>query len=73
MATILRDETNGYTASYGTSPVSAIANQVKDVPDAYINEAGNGVTEACIRYLRPLIMGEVSPEYKDGLPVHCIL
>ena len=38
-----------------------------------VTVSGNGVTEACISYLRPLIMGEVSPEYKDGLPVHCIL
>ena len=73
MATILREEGDGYAVTYGTSPVSAIANQVKDVPDAYINEAGNGVTEACINYLRPLIVGEATPAYKDGLPVHCIL
>ena len=72
MATILRGE-GDYHTTYGTSPVCEIANQVKHVPDAYINEAGNGVTDACMEYLRPLIAGEVSPEYKDGLPVHCIL
>ncbi len=72
MATILRGK-GDYNTTYGTSPVSEIANRVKGVPADYINEEGNGVTDACIAYLRPLIMGEVTPEYRDGLPVHCIL
>ncbi len=73
MATILRKEGESYAATYGSSPVSQIANAVKHVPDEFINEAGNGVTEACVQYLRPLIVGEVAPAYENGLPVHCIL
>jgi 6-phosphofructokinase 1 len=73
MATILRAEGDTYAATYGSSPVAQVANAVKHVPDAYINEAGNGVTPACIAYLRPLIVGEVAPAYENGLPVHCIL
>ncbi len=73
MATILREEGESYAATYGSSPVSQIANAVKHVPDEFINEAGNGVTEACVQYLRPLIVGEVAPAYENGLPVHCIL
>lgn len=73
MATILRKAGDPYAATYGSSPVSQIANAVKHVPDEFINEAGNGVTEACVQYLRPLIVGEVAPAYENGLPVHCIL
>ncbi len=73
MATILRKEGENYAATYGSSPVSQIANAVKHVPDEFINEAGNGVTEACVQYLRPLVVGEVAPAYENGLPVHCIL
>lgn len=73
MATILRGEGEAYTVTYGSSPVSQVANAVKNVPDAYINEAGNGITKACVDYLRPLIEGEVAPAYENGLPVHCIL
>ena len=72
MVTMIRSDAP-YNITYGISPVSAIANQVKHVPDAYINERANGVTDACIAYLRPLICGEATPLYKDGLPVHCIL
>lgn len=73
MVTMTRANEPAYRIVYGTSPVCAIANQVKHVPDEYINAEANGVTDACIAYLRPLICGEVAPLYKDGLPVHCIL
>lgn len=73
MATILREAGGVYTVTYGMAPVSQIANAVKHVPDDYINEAGNGITDACISYLRPLILGEVVPACENGLPVHCIL
>ncbi len=73
MVTITRGAGEGYSVSFGTAPVSAIANQVRAVPDAYIQASGNGITEAGIAYLRPLIIGEAQPEYQGGLPVHCIL
>ena len=73
MATILRCDKGGYSAEYGTFDIRAIANEIKTVPDEYINAQGNYVTDACIEYLRPLIMGEVSPEYEDGLPKHVII
>jgi len=50
--------------------VAKIANQVRKVPSEYINEESNGVTEACARYLLPLLAGETSPEYRNGLPVY---
>lgn len=73
MATILRNDTVPYTVSYGAVPVVEVANAVKHVPQEYINEAGNGITDACVAYLRPLIAGEVSPLYENGLPAHCVL
>jgi 6-phosphofructokinase 1 len=73
MATILRVSDAPYRAEYGTTPVSAVANQVKTVPAAYINEAGNGITEEGLAYLLPLIQGELTPVFRDGLPVHIIL
>jgi len=50
--------------------VAGIANAVRFLPDEYINERGNGITEACARYMLPLIEGETYPEYKCGLPVY---
>ena len=62
-----------YTIEISSSPVSAIANMVKTVPDAYINESGNGITEAGIAYLKPLILGERTPVYENGMPKHFVI
>ncbi len=68
MMLILRDEGEEYGFSISHSDVSVIANKIKRVDDRFINERGNDVTEECARYLLPLIRGEASPEYKDGIP-----
>ncbi len=73
MITIDRVSDNPYRTEMGHSDVSKIANQIKHVNDEYINERANNVTDAGINYLLPLIVGETSPEWKDGIPVHCIL
>ena len=38
------------------------------VPQEWINEEGNDVTEDMVRYMRPLIQGESIPKYHGGLP-----
>ena len=43
------------------------------MPRHYITADGFGITEACKRYLRPLIRGEDYPKYKDGVPVYATL
>lgn len=62
-----------YSVTISSSPVSAIANMVKTVPDAYINAEGNGITEAGIKYLAPLILGERTPTYECGMPKHFVI
>ncbi len=69
MMTIERLSTDPYVSRPGCEDIDRIANMVKHVPDEFINEAGNGVTDACVRYLLPLITGESCPAYRDGLPV----
>ncbi len=73
MVVLRRLSTESYEYEIGHEDIFKIANQTKTVPDAFINEAGNGVTEACLAYLRPLIEGEMWPEYRNGVPVHWIL
>ena len=73
MMTIDRAEGDEYSVTYGSADISGIANGVKRVPEEYINATGNGITEAGIKYLAPLIMGEVTPEYENGLPKHIII
>lgn len=49
-------------------PVCDVANQAKAVPLDFINKDGNDVTQEMIEYLRPLVQGEVSIHYDNGLP-----
>ncbi len=70
MATILRAEGDTYGAEYGYADIALIANEVKTVPDAYINAEGNGITDEGINYILPLICGELSVPYENGMPKH---
>ncbi len=72
MMVAVREE-GAYAIRISSSPVSEIANKVKVVPDEYINAAGNGITEAGIRYLAPLIIGERAISFENGMPKHFII
>ncbi|HAB01211.1 MAG TPA: 6-phosphofructokinase, partial [Ruminococcaceae bacterium] len=50
-----------------------VANVERKFPTEWMNDAHNGVTEQAIRYLRPLIQGEVSVPKQNGLPAHMVL
>ena len=73
MMTIDRAPGSEYSVSFGSADISGIANGVKGVPDEYINAESNGITEAGISYLRPLILGELSIVYDEGMPKHIVL
>ncbi len=73
MMTISRSGGRRYNVSYEAKDVCEIANRVKCVPRDYINDRGNNVTRACLDYMKPLIVGETTPEYEGGLPVHIII
>jgi len=57
MVTILRQPGEEYSIEYGLAPLALVANKEHIVPASYINAQGNGVTDAFIRYARPLIGG----------------
>lgn len=68
MPIIRREEDLPYRWSLDHIPLSQVANQERVVPSHYIAEDGMGITDACRRYLAPLIQGEAYPPYRDGLP-----
>jgi ATP-dependent phosphofructokinase / diphosphate-dependent phosphofructokinase len=55
------------------APLVEVANREKLLPADFITPDGFGVTEAARRYLAPLILGEVYPPTKDGLPDYVTL
>ena len=46
---------------------------MRSVPREMINERGNNVTDECLKYILPMIRGEVYGEYENGIPVHFVL
>ncbi len=70
MPTIVRKSSRPYKWTLGHVPLGEVANQEKMLPPEYITPDGYGITEACRRYLQPLVAGEDYPPYKDGLPAY---
>jgi len=57
-----------------SAPLSSIANHEKKMPPEFITADGYGITEACRRYLEPLIHGEAPPPYlANGLPDYLVV
>jgi ATP-dependent phosphofructokinase / diphosphate-dependent phosphofructokinase len=73
MPTIDRVSDTPYQYKIGMAPLSKVANVEKFMPRDFITEDGFGITDACKRYLMPLIQGEDYPQFKDGLPVYVTL
>ena len=73
MPTIVRKSDDPYEWEVGSAELGEVANVEKKLPDEYIADDGFGVTDACLRYLRPLIKGEAYPPYKNGLPDYVTL
>jgi len=73
MPIIVRTSDDPYQWEVGAAKLEDVANVEKKMPREYISDDGFGITEACRRYLLPLIQGEDYPPYKNGLPDYVTL
>jgi len=73
MPIIVRISDDPYTWEVGSANLEDVANVEKKMPPEYISDDGFGITQACRRYLQPLIQGEDYPPYKNGLPDYVTL
>jgi 6-phosphofructokinase 1 len=73
MPAIVRTSSRPYRWKIEMAPLADVANREKMMPREFISEDGFGITDACRRYLTPLINGEAYPPYKDGLPDYALL
>lgn len=70
MVAIERQSDEPYTWTVGEAPLDQVANVEKKMPAEFISEDGFHITDACRRYLAPLIAGEDYPPYRNGLPAY---
>ena len=68
MVCLKRLSNSPYTVSYEHAQIQGIANQAKSIPTEWIHEDGNDITPALYEYLYPLIQGEYSLTYENGIP-----
>ena len=52
---IQRKPTKKYAVEFVVVPLRSVAKETRHMPDAFINKAGNNVTQAFIDYARPLV------------------
>jgi 6-phosphofructokinase 1 len=73
MPTIVRKSEEPYVWEIGKAKLEDVANVEKMMPKEFITEDGFGITDACRRYLNPLIEGEDYPPYEKGMPKYVTL
>ncbi|HSV71051.1 MAG TPA: 6-phosphofructokinase [Methylibium sp.] len=74
MVTVERTSDSPYRYRLGSVGLADVANVERPMPRDFVRADGYGITEACRRYLRPLLRGEDYPPYgRDGLPRYATL
>jgi 6-phosphofructokinase 1 len=72
MIILKRDGDDPYECGTSEYDIHAIANVERKVPDEWITADGTGLTDEYEKYARPLIMGELTPVFVNGLPHHLV-
>ena len=73
MPVIKRLSDKPYKWKIESASLSKVANVEKTLPKGYISKDGFRITDKGLNYLRPLIQGESSISYKDGIPIVAVL
>ncbi len=69
MVAIKRDNSSNYSSSTFLADTNKVANHVKYVPDEWINEKGNHLTDKAYDYIRPLISKSPELILEENLPL----
>ena len=67
MITLVRKDVDGYACEISSADLAEVANHVKPFPAHWITEDGN-IHHQFLKYVLPLIQGEVDLPFEQGLP-----
>lgn len=73
LAYIRSSDANEYKITYESVDIAKAANRVKTVPLEFISHDHNNVTDECLEYISPMLLGEPKLKYMNGIPVHYII
>jgi 6-phosphofructokinase 1 len=68
MVTLVRGDGEHYTCETGLTALADLAGNVKKLPSEWVNEDGVSLNFQFYRYATPLIQGEVTVPFDNGLP-----
>lgn len=68
LVTLVRGDGDNYTCETGLSALSDVVGNLKKLPKEWVNEDGVSLNFQFFRYATPLIQGEVTVPYENGLP-----
>ena len=70
MVTLVRGDNDIYSCETGLTNLAEVATTVKKLPREWINEDGVSMNFQFYRYATPLIQGEVTVPFDNGLPAY---
>ncbi len=70
MVTLNRISNDPYSIEVASISIDKVANIEKSIPLNWISPDKNDVTEEAIQYMKPLIIGEASVKFRNGLPLY---
>lgn len=73
LVTLVRGDGDNYTCETGLSALGDVTGNLKRLPKEWINEDGVSLNFQFFRYATPLIQGEVTVPYDNGLPAYAKL
>ncbi len=73
MITLVRGDGEAYTCETGLTALGEVAATTKKLPPEWVNEDGVSMNFQFYRYATPLIQGEVTVPYDNGLPAYARL
>ena len=73
MVTFIRLSDDPYKIEISLCDAAQVANVEKKIPMEWIDEKNGFVSKECINYIKPLIIGELTPFMVDGMPMHMSL
>ncbi len=65
---VIRRPVLDYSVDYELVPIEKVAGKTRHMPDEFINEAGNGVTEDFLNYCRPLLGSNLAEAHRLRAP-----
>jgi 6-phosphofructokinase 1 len=73
LVTLVRGDGDNYTCETGLSALADVVGNLKKLPKEWVNEDGVSLNFQFFRYATPLIQGEVTVPYDNGLPAYARL